>query len=425
VKRTWLRNGTMQVLRLLACGVFVTALTGCEGQIIGPPTPPGTPPPERASWLSYKYSGNCVDCAELKDKAEEEAYYCSIGVTGGSAANGVDPVHCPAHQTPTLTFNDWKVANGFGTPDARAVYGNLGDLRIARDMNCLKSSSNGNIACYVTNYGPAIFDELHGVVNPDWLGSNNFPGLTQGIEDAIAEHAPFATVAMVYNQSAAMNNSANTVTFYVFKGNGDLLFSPALDGEGGKTNPRMCMACHGGDYNSSTHSVTGAQFLPFDVFFFQYSSQAGYRFEDQQEAYRKLNALVNDTEPAPAIAEFINRTYTNAVQIPLTPATDKNPPPGWDHDTDPMIPESAKDLYNSVYRQYCRMCHMASHTAPFLTFADFKSAAPRIEEKVCQSTDMPHAQVPFLRFWGDKLVGQVEFRKFLTDAGLTNLHSCN
>jgi cytochrome c5 len=356
---------------------------------------------------------------------EEEAYYCSIGVTGGSDANGVDPANCAAHQAPNLTFDDWKRANGFpatGSPDAHAIYGNLGDLRIARDMNCLKST-NGNIACYVTNYGPPPFDGGQGVVNPAWLGSNNFPGLTQGIEDAIMGNAPFATVAMVYNPSAAaVNQGANAVTFYVFDGKGNL-FTPALDGEGEKTNPRMCMACHGGDYNSSTHSVTGAQFLPFDVYYFQHSSQAGYTLDDQQEGYRKLNALVNDTSPAPAIADFINKTYNNAVQTPLTPATDNYLPQGWDPNQVP-IPAAAKDLYNSVYRQYCRMCHMASRTAPFLTFLDFKGAATRIEEKVCQSTDMPHAQVPFLRFWEDKMVGQVELRKFLVDAGLTDLHSC-
>ena len=61
MNRTLLRNGTMQALRLLACGVFVTALGGCEGQIIDP-----NPPPVRSSWLSYKYPANCKDCPELK-----------------------------------------------------------------------------------------------------------------------------------------------------------------------------------------------------------------------------------------------------------------------------------------------------------------------------------------------------------------------
>ena len=40
------------------------------------------------------------------------------------------------------------------------------------------------------------------------------------------------------------------------------------------------------------------------------------------------------------------------------------------------------------------MCHLASRT-PFLTFAQFQNFAVTIEEKVCQSTDMPNAEGPY------------------------------
>ena len=427
----------MQPLKVVACAVFLTVLSGCEGRIIGPPPPPIppiTPPPPRASWLSYKYeTAPCVDCPELRDQGEEQAYYCSIGVRGGSDPNGIDPAKCALNQRPTLTLDAWKLANGFpvgATPDAHAIYGNAGDLRIGRDMNCVKSTTGntaGNVACYVTNYGPAPF--VNGAENPDWAGEfHEFPALPQAVEEAIDHSGPFATVAMVYNSAAAaLNPPANAVTFYVFDGGDNLFFSPGLDGEGFKTNPRMCMACHGGKYETSTHSVTSAQFLPFDVFYFQYSARAGYSLDDQQEGFRKLNALVNDTSPAPAIADYINKTYNNAVQTPLTPATDTYLPAGWDPDKLPMppvpIPPESKDVYNSVYRQYCRMCHMASEKAPFLTFADFKAAAQLIEEKVCHSTDMPNAEVPYARFWKDEIAKEA-LRKFLTDAGRTDLYSC-
>ena len=179
-----LRNATMQVLRLLACGVSITALGGCEGQMIDP-----NPPPARTSWLSYKYPPNCTDCPELTDIREELAYACSIRV---------DPDFCDGLDiTLDLTLTEWKDAAGFpamGTPDAHAIYGNLYDLRIGRDMNCV-TSANGNIACYLTNYGPAPFDPATGGVNTLWLGANNFPRLGEAIEDAIAGNAPFATVA--------------------------------------------------------------------------------------------------------------------------------------------------------------------------------------------------------------------------------------
>jgi hypothetical protein len=417
VKRTWLRNGAMQALRLLACGIFFTALAGCEGQIIGPP---GGAPAERSLWLSYKYSaGGCTDpntnCPEIINQVEENAYYCSIAVTGDSAANG-EPLNCADPQSPKLKLEHWKDANGFpvnGTSDAHAIYGNAPDLQIARDMNCVKSA-NGNIACYVTNYGPPPFDNVHRVVNPDWIGLNNeFPGLTGGIEDAITKDTPFATVAMVYNRSAALSQSANAVTFYVFNGLGDLLPLPALDGEGGKTSPRMCMACHGGTYDSGTHSVRGAQFLPFDVFLFKHSMQPGYTLDDQQEEYRKLNALVKETQPAAAIADFINGTYNNTVDTAGTLAVNNYVPQGW---------SGQETLYSGVYRQYCRMCHLASRT-PFLTFAQFQNFAVTIEDKVCQSTDMPNAQVPYLKFWEDT-IAQEDLRRFLRGEGLTNLHNC-
>jgi hypothetical protein len=178
------------------------------------------------------------------------------------------------------------------------------------------------------------------------------------------------------------------------------------------------MACHGGDYDSTTHSVTGAQFLPFDPFYFQHSSQDGYTLEDQQEAYRQLNKIVNDTlndiTPAPEIADFISGTYKNAVNTAGTAADGNYVPPGW---------SGQAKLYNSVYRKYCRMCHMASSTRSFLTFEDFRFFAGAIENKVCNSRDMPNAQVPYVGFWQD-LEAQADLRKFLTDQGLTDLHSC-
>jgi cytochrome c5 len=413
----------MQILRLLASGVFVTSLWGCEGQIIGPP---GPQPPARSSWLSYKYSASCRDCPELREPTEEIDYYCSINIQGGSASS-YPVVDCANPQRASVSLADWKDSNGFSPSDApflaaqaRAIYGNLGDLRIGRDMNCVKSGFNGNVACYVTNYGQPPFDPALGP-NPLWLGANNFPQLGQAIEEAIVGHAPFATVAMVYNKDAAINHGGvNAVTFYAFKGDGSLLLAPALDFEGGKTSPRMCMACHGGEYDAATHSVTGAQFLPFDMFYFEHSSQAGYTLEDQQEAYRKLNNMVKDTlyDPtaAPGISDFISGTYHNAVETPGAAADGNYVPLGWSG-------QQETKLYNSVYRKYCRMCHMASRTRPFLTFEDFRQLTAAIENKVCQSTDMPNAQVPYVGFWQDP-VAQGDLRDFLKAQGLTDLHGC-
>lgn len=426
---TKFRNQTLQALRYLACAAILMALSGCEGQIIGPP---GSQQPGRASWLSYKYSANCKDCFELRDPLEEILYYCSIDAQGGSTRSYA-VIDCNDLQRLALLLEQWKDTNGFSpldgpfrTAEARAIYGNLYDLRIGRDMNCL-TGVNGNVACFVTNYGPPPFDPVIGP-NPVWLGANSFPALGQAIDDALDAHAPFATVAMVYNKDAAVNHGGvNAVTFYAFKGDGNLLLSPGLDTEGGKTSPRMCMACHGGSYDSTTHSVTGAQFLPFDMFSFQHSSKPGFRLEDLQEeyeeAYRKLNAIVMDTVPAPAIAEFINGTYRNALTTAGTTADGNFVPPGWSDQVEAAERPLSIKVYNSVYRPYCRMCHLASSSRAFRTFQDFKDAAGLIEDKVCQSKDMPNAQVPFVGFWQDG-VARNDLREFLTAQKLTNLHDC-
>jgi hypothetical protein len=67
------------------------------------------------------------------------------------------------------------------------------------------------------------------------------------------------------------------------------------------------------------------------------------------------------------------------------------------------------------------MCHLASRT-PFLTFAQFQQFAPAIENKVCDSMDMPNAQVPLIEFWRDA-VALGDLRQFLIDEGLTD-HDC-
>lgn len=387
----------------LAVLVLIALLSACGAQ----------PPAKKTSWLSRKYpTAPCESCPELTDQNEERNYYCSIGVTGGTAAGGIDPTGCNSPNAPTLTLADWKAANGFpltGYPTAHAIYGNLGDLRIGRDMNCSKLGNN--IACYVTNYGAPPFDGSG--TNAAWDGKDSdYRQLGSAIDDAIAGHSPFATVAMVYNPSAG--SGANVVTFYTFAPNGELAFSPALDGEGGKTAPRMCMACHGGLYDESSHTAISARFLPFDVYYFKQSTQPGFSLDDQQEGYRQLNARVRETNVTPAIQEFIDNTYPGGVTNAGSLAEDVYVPAGW---------SGHERLYNNVVRQYCRTCHMASGL-DFRTFAQFQQAAAGIEHAVCQEKSMPNAQVPFTIFWRQDHVARGDLRDFLLTEGIADLHDC-
>src|SRR6266567_873598 len=217
------------------------------------------------AWLSFKYGLHCGDfdhCPGLQDISEATKYYQSIGIA--------DPSN--------YDLNQWFSDNGFvdGAPVVRGVYANLGDLQIGRDMNCLPQGTK--VACYVNNFGP-----------PPTLIESDWPDIKTALENMDGTHPdhPFATVAMVYDSAIT---GPNQVSFYGFTFQGDPSFpkfgsSPlaelvALDGDqvneqGFKSVPRMCMACHGGTYDKDAHSVTGASFLPFDVFYFRYSGKDG------------------------------------------------------------------------------------------------------------------------------------------------------
>jgi hypothetical protein len=344
-------------------------------------------------WLSFKYQSVCPDlksCADLTDigdGGEADQYYRAIGAED---ANGNVIIQ---------NFDQWKQTFGiaFNSP-VQAIYANKLDLQLGRDMNCVEFPDTGRVVCYVTNYGPAPFDGGKDQENPNW------PNLDQGVSDALGGdiHNSFATVAMVYDPNGIGTNG-DKVAFYVFaqdpNDHGNQLLSrfAALDGEGGKTNPRMCMACHGGTYHEQddtknsppqfhAHSVTGANFLPFDVQSFYYAD-APHDLDSQQEAFRQLNKMVLDTHPNQPIQNLINGLYSNNVGTSGAAVPD-----------DTFIPQDWKDsqlsknLYKGLFRHYCRMCHVAS-TLSFESFASFP-AAP-VHAVVCGSHDMPHAEVPF------------------------------
>jgi hypothetical protein len=54
----------------------------------------------------------------------------------------------------------------------------------------------------------------------------------------------------------------------------------------------MCLACHGGDYDTTYHTVYNTSFLAFDVFNLLYSSVPGFTGADQEASFRALNSMV-------------------------------------------------------------------------------------------------------------------------------------
>jgi hypothetical protein len=381
------------VLTTFAWIALSPLLTSCVGTVssIVPKAPA-----QQDAWLSFKFQspnglpgcGNYSTCTELVNNAEATAYYNALGIANPS----------------TYKFSDWLTLAGFTGANsnqiAHAIYANKLDLQFGRDMYCVQKGQT--IACYVVNYGPAPF--VNGAENPLW------PDLSQALDDAHNHtHPPFATVAMIYDPA----NTNNTVSFYVFANGAasdpfdpttvPLVLQAALDAEGGKTVPRMCMSCHGGAYTKSTSNsaaqVHGAAFLPFDVFSF------GLAANDQgQLDFLNLNAFVLATNPPPAIAEFINGTYADYTagglgapfsKTQVGTVVDFIPKTGWHDATDPSDPNiKPAAIYGSVVRQYCRMCHLAQ-SQDFSTYTKFRNSAALIEDYACSIGDMPHMEVPF------------------------------
>lgn len=179
------------------------------------------------------------------------------------------------------------------------------------------------------------------------------------------------------------------VTFYVYDQNGGLVPNVALDREGPKFAPHMCLACHGGTYDEPTHTVRGASFLPFDVYNFLYHEIPGFRRVDQEVKFRDLNLLVAETSPSKEnpnrpIARMIDGMYralsgmANAAAVHYVPA-------GW---------RGHEDLYRDFVGKYCRLCHMAQPARiDFETYDNFKQSNPGAA--ICRFGTMPHAQGPY------------------------------
>lgn len=292
-----------------------------------------------ASWLSRKGIGSATEAAE---------YYAETEV--------------PA------TFDAWKSAYGFASGDITATYYNNFDLGLGRDMHCRKDGDD--VACYVTNYGIAPGGPASTALNHALSGTN-----------------PVATVAMVYDDSA--NGGANDVSFVVYDADGDRLEQVALDSEGPKSVPQVCLPCHGGSYSSSSNSVTGSSFLPFDVFTYEFSTaDASYTLSAQQEAFRQLNDMVLDTNPNQAIIDLVNGMYANTGGVDTVGATaeDTYVPSGWSGD---------EGFYNSVIKHSCRGCHVAQG----LDLTSSSAIASYWESTLCDTKQMPHAEKPNKNFW--------------------------
>lgn len=259
---------------------------------------------------------------------------------------------------------------GAGTKnDISAIYYNFGDLGFGREMHCNKSN-DGVIGCAVTNYGQPGGDA------------------TIALNLALSQNTPIATVAMEYRPSAV----SDPVTFMVYDGAGNPLTEAALDSEGAKATPLICVSCHGGTYDPNTHSISGTNFLPFDTDELLYANTKGFTLNEQADKFRQLNAIVAQTNPIDGIKSVIAGWYgTVGVNTQGNTLDNTFVPAGW---------ADQKDLYRNVVKPYCRSCHN-SLAAPLSwpTSADFIGLKAQIQDDVCNRAAMPRSEQTVRHFW--------------------------
>ncbi len=166
-----------------------------------------------------------------------------------------------------------------------------------------------------------------------------------------------------------------------------LSMTATFDSEGPKYVPQACMACHGGTFNSKTGLVDGATLLPVDPGLVDVGPNRGAA----EEPIRRVNSAVFMSNPSQSVLSYITGLYGGRATVPGAVAAANFVPSGW---------ASESNLYLGVVKKNCSMCHLA--TPPnyhFLSAGNFLQNKALIQAAVCGSASMPHAEVPFNRFW--------------------------
>jgi hypothetical protein len=269
-----------------------------------------------------------------------------------------------------------------GTNPASAVYSNIGDLDVGRNIECAQFADGDliGLACMTGNFGAFSGDP----------GENLNAALT-GFEAGDGLGA-FAYVAMVYQPSRGLEN---TVSFVVFGPDGARVDEAALDTQGDVVAvPNTCLNCHGSgsSFNAETGIVLGASFLPFDTLQLDFSPNVDYSLPTQLEELRKLNALISETALNDATQGMIDGMYPGGVDQPGSLIYPGETPLAWSTDI------RAAETYRHVIAPFCRGCHM---TGPrdFTTEELFRTTGAESVAQVCQTHEMPNAEVVTRNFW--------------------------
>ena len=301
------------------------------------------------------------------------------------------------------TLNHWKAANGFHTDgtlvpgEASAIYFNNGDLKFGRDMHCrVTNNPPGATACYVSNFGTVGTDDAALALSQAEAYEASGQSAPQ----------PAATVTMEFDPTAG----ASMVQFWAYKSDGTYLAHPALDSQGPKPIPDICMACHQGTYSGTPGAkVNGAVFLPFDLDSFLDDTATPFPTSVKvtpavQQQFHLMNNMITGTNSTAGITQLEQLWYastTPSVPFTFNQGAAQLPSQPFIHQPGDIHHEP---LYDSVVRIVCRTCHVALPGREWNSFDQMSAEAGFIQSLACAPTlKMPHAEVPWRRFWQQSL----------------------
>lgn len=159
----------------------------------------------------------------------------------------------------------------------------------------------------------------------------------------------------------------------------------ALDSDGPKYLPFSCISCHGGTYDPATGLVKGSTLLPIDPNLVAVAV-------NNHDVIRSANALIAASSASPSVRRYIHGLYNGQVSITGAAAVPDYVPHSWR--------QQNRSFYLDVLRKNCVMCHLnGPPNLDFTTASNFFANRSLIHRSVCTAKSMPHAEVPFKRFW--------------------------
>jgi mono/diheme cytochrome c family protein len=354
--------------------------------------------------------------SKISSEAYTQAYY-----------QKVDP------QNTRTTLQGWLSVNDFDQNDAtHVVFRDTKDLGYGRSM-FVRKRSDGGIAVYVDNY----------IVKLDGPSPANYSVLNvhAAVEQNRKYHA--STNAIEFSPIDEADPSSPKVTkFFTFakadeSGIQHRVHAADLDGRGVKPVPTTCISCHGGallplDSNGKfpEQSLYTTKFNLLELNSFEYSREAGFSRQDQEQAFAYLNSLIEETYQEQHGLTGIKGQWSGSFAIEVAAGHYDNSgssgsysgdfvPTGWQQNG--QRPAGVEALYLTVVRPHCISCHSLRGTAigesteveqngqtvsfansvNFSSYEKFVGYSDRIIDYVYKRGQMPLSLRNYEKFWAN------------------------